>query len=577
MSRSCCLLLLLLLVGLPGQMLRAEQILANTERNGVKVVALGLYDALPRAGHVPVRIEIHNRTQSDGAWGVYFASGYGEQGLRLETLLPVEAGKIGNFRLSVPVTPTNSSNRPSIYFRLNGPGIDNLTTSYSHTRFGNPSSNRSSFFLMSDDLAIDNWGTLDSAMKKVGDSFDATRLEVEDFSSDYRDWLGVTHAFFSISAFSQLDGLQRAAVATWLSQGGNLIFCPDGETLSIPAFFPSAEQNEQEWRIGAGRIEVLPMVSGKIPPETFQKALNLRKKDHPADALERRISQTDGLTAGIDPPGLNEGLLIGIALIFALAVAPANLIWLTRRRQRHLLFLTIPALSIVASLILIAAIFIGDGLGGKGNRATLVLWQPDRAEKLLINEEFSVTGMLLGRDFETSETVAMMPLLGAMGINAYELARDSQYEMAVNPQGRHWANWYASRSLRAFLVTELKPTRETVAIEKTETGYRVLSQSPTTFDEFYFIDEDGNPYHASNVKTGIHQDLKTVDRDRWQAWWDERCDLLGPRGQQVASEYRKPPGTFMASAPGSDENCTRTLSSIRFDETVLILGQVKMP
>jgi len=574
MSRG--LFLLLVLVGIAGPSLRAEQILANKERNGVKLVAVGLYDALPRTGHVPVRIEIHNRTQSDAAWRVNFASGYGENGLRLETSLPVEAGKIGNFRLSVPVTPTVSSNRPNLYFNVDGPGIDRHQSSYSHTRFGNASSNQSSFFLMSDDLAIDNWGALDNAMKKRNESYDASRLEVEDFSSDYRDWLGVTHAFFSANAFSRLDGLQRAAIATWLSQGGRLIFCLD-ETLSVPSFFPDAEQLEEEWALGAGRIELLPLRRGKIQPELFHKALRIGKNDHPADALERRIPQDEGLTAGIDPPGLNESLLIGIALIFALAVAPANLIWLTRRRQRHLLFLTIPALSLVASLILIVAIFVGDGIGGKGNRSTLVLWQPGRAEKLLINEEFSVSGMLLGRDFDTSETVAMVPLLGAMGVNPYDLARESQYEMATNPQGWRWANWYASRSLRAFLVTELKPTRETVAVEKTGNGYRVLSQSPTTFEDFYFFDEEWNAYHAAAVKTGIHQELKAVEGDNWRDWWDERVELLGPRAQKIVGGYHKSPGTFMASAQGSAENCTQTLTSIRFDETVLILGQVKMP
>lgn len=556
---------------------QAEQTLIDQEysASGVKILMVSVYDALPHWGHVPVQLEIHNRTQTDLEWRVQFFGSYAGHGANLETACRVAAGQIGQFQLSVPVTVRDWADRSQLQVVMEGPGIDSYQTNYSSQSFGSGRKRGSRpFFLMSGELAQASWSRLEARANKQNFQADGSLLDADSFSSDYRDWLGVTHCFISPGEMNALSGSQRAALETWLSQGGNLVLCTDSDQLDPLLTVSNANRLNGDIRLGAGRIEIMQLEAGEISWSPFKDQLTRGPNLQPLQALYDNYGRSDWLGEKVSPPALNEGLLMGIAFLFAVAVAPVNLIWLARKRRRHWMFATVPLLSVAASVVLIVSIFVGDGLGGNGNRFTLVLHQPGRAEKLLINEEYSVSGLLLNTRFKTEPNVAMIPSPGSMGISTRDLANQREYMMTSNLAGERWDQWFASRSLRGFLVTESRPSREKVTIQTENDTLAVLSQNEAAFAAFYYVDEAGEFYHAAGIGTGIPAQLTKVDRREFEDWMNEQKKAAGPRAEQILEAIPRP-GMFFARAEPGASNRTETLDSIRFRDRVLVVGRAQ--
>jgi amino acid transporter len=103
--------------------------------------------------------------------------------------------------------------------------------------------------------------------------------------------------------------------------------------------------------------------------------------------------------------------LIVFITAFAAIVGPLNLYWLAGGARRHRLFWTTPLISLAASLLLVVVILLQDGFGGVGKRVLLTYILPGEKKAVVLQEQVTRTGVLLGREFDVQEDVFLTPLL----------------------------------------------------------------------------------------------------------------------------------------------------------------------
>ena len=536
---------------------------------GVEINVTSPYDTVPPAGHLPVIAVIKNRTVNDLTWNLNFSGDYSSTGIATPIRLTVPAGKEKAFALSIPITPQDEANMPRMHLTMNGPAAPDIQGYMSGGWFGDTSvTTVTDYFLISEELARATMPEMDTQfkagrMKGYGSRFDAANL-----SRDWRDLAGAVSIFITPEEYGRLDGLQRTALETWLNQGGRLHFAGETATESeIPQLVPEAKFIDSVWRLGAGVITVNAAPKGLLPPAQVKSFVHGRS-DGLSDALEANYHSNGFLNEGIAAPGLHEGMLMTIAFAFAIAVAPLNLIILAKRRQRHLLFLTVPALSLLASVALGAAIFIGDGVGGKGNRASLVIFHTGQTQKTVIAEELSVTGLLIGSDFEVSPTAMTMPASRSSGNNSGSLV------LKALPSGERSGQWYASRSQRAMLAQDVRSTREKVSLIRDGEKIQALSQCESGFDTLLIRSGDQKWYLATNVTTGVPSDLQEISASEASENWGTIVASGGPRTRQILDPSRGQENVFIATGSAAASDRIPTLKGIHFVEKTIFTGPV---
>jgi hypothetical protein len=193
-------------------------------------------------------------------------------------------------------------------------------------------------------------------------------------------------------------------------------------------------------------------------------------------------------------------LVIGL-LVFALLVGPVNFFVFAPPGRRHRLFVTVPALSLLASLGLGAGIVIGDGFGGQGARRALVVLLPAENKAAVFQEQVARTGVLLGGEFPlAADTAAGVPPADTGGPassgNPPRLART-----ATTASG----DWFLSRQRQVLQFWRITPTRGRIELVGGGTGGAapvVQSSLTTALRDFVYLDADGATWTVDNLPPG---------------------------------------------------------------------------
>jgi hypothetical protein len=121
------------------------------------------------------------------------------------------------------------------------------------------------------------------------------------------------------------------------------------------------------------------------------------------------------------------------------------------------IFWTTPVISLVATAFLLGLMFFRDGVGGSGARRTLVLLDPDRNSMAVLQEQFSRTGILLGRSFPIREPSWMLPQpTDTFAMSTTGMSRSAGSFIEVNDE-RRTGDWFSSRSDQAFTLQAVRP------------------------------------------------------------------------------------------------------------------------
>jgi hypothetical protein len=400
-------------------------------------------------------------------------------------------------RAGVAPRPTGAPLSPTpVMIEIDGPGLSNPA------RVSFPATTASPFPPMAVALSLEAplRSKLVSAAVRTPPNLAAVEPTV--LPADWRVWSSFNCVLLKAEDFAALDAGRRAALRGWVALGGVLVLSPASAGTT-------GERIVENY--GAGRIETLAMPLADLPAPSVLDAIPLTSlspgmPDRDSLVFVPRTPMADLMTYET----ANVLWLCFFLVAFAALVGPVNLFVFAPAPKRHRLFVTTPLLSVAGAAAVAAAIFLQDGLGGKGHRRALVVLAADDNQAAVFQEQAAHTGFLLGRQFALDDAVALaampdeqqrfMPILSAM-----RLERENRVARG---------DWFRNRSHQAHLLRALVPTRARVELVGTAPDGAPIVESTLTTELRYFRlrDDKGDMWIADSVGTGRRVTLRADSR-----------------------------------------------------------------
>ena len=284
--------------------------------------------------------------------------------------------------------------------------------------------------------------------------------------ADWRVWSPFNVVALKSDEFAALDGARQAALRDWVALGGRLVLEPAGDA------------SEKREALGLGNITTWSQSLKEIYPARFsfgkiETATGSGDYYLPFGAVPELAAATSHVKPWsarfslLNPGELDnwtvEPHVVGMIVflfVFAMLAGPVNLFFIAPAGKRHRLFVTVPGLSLLASLGLAGYILAGDGVNGQGTRKALVMLLPGENKAAVFQEQVARTGALLGQGFKLPEDMAATEAVSD---------RDSQTPGGSNPVvdragDQAGGGWFRSRLRQAQDLWRLTPTRARIEL-----------------------------------------------------------------------------------------------------------------
>ncbi|HXI73008.1 MAG TPA: hypothetical protein VNN22_21925 [Verrucomicrobiae bacterium] len=338
-----------------------------------------------------------------------------------------------------------------------------------------------------------------------GSGSDATEsLRAEAPVSEWSDnWLAYTP--FDVIALNSLDvnsapPAVAAALWSYLQAGGNVIIFGND---ALPATWRSSNQtvlpDGVEYRVGLGSCFVIPKVSlSQLDPKTLQ---TLRDTANGAARYWQSLPGDAGSANGVFPVVANlkipvRGIVI-IMLAFIIIIGPVNIILLNRRNRRTWMLWTIPAISLVTTLIVFAYSLLREGI------------TPDtRIGGLTVLDQINHHAATMG------VTAFYCPLTPSGGLRFNNETEASPlvhvgYENSGSPREVDWTQtqhfqrgWISARVPAHFHLRKSESRRERIQIVHENGKLSVVNGLGAPIKSLWFADAALNFYEANNIPAG---------------------------------------------------------------------------
>lgn len=340
-----------------------------------------------------------------------------------------------------------------------------------------------------------------------------TQSEVDPVTApeDWRGWSTLREFVLTEDDWTAMPTPARRAMLEWIALGGYAIFLAtdaDGERLDRLGL--PARQADGHRRVGAG--EIIPLADDALRPPSPDDPL----ADEFAGVIERPAGWLDlpwsgdglGRSAGFGERDLPVAAILVFLALLATIAGPVNIMLFAGRGRPSRIFWTTPVISLVATAFLLGLMFFRDGVGGVGVRRTLVLLDPDRNSMAVLQEQFSRTGILLGRAFPIREPSWMLPQpTDSAGTSTAGMSRSAGSFVEVNDERRS-GDWFSSRSDQAFTLQAVRPGRGRIEVSGAADAPEVLSSLEVPLARLFFVDDDGRWWKTGALDAGERRRLE---------------------------------------------------------------------
>ncbi len=547
---------------------------ADDER--IEVSLTSVFDPPPPTGCQPVLVNIRNGGVETRTWRFDFTSteGYRSEGaVRSSFRVEVEAGKAVTQQVIVPLVRTGShyyGSGHSLSVIATTPGLDAKSDTQHDERVGDrlPAIAMSKALAETSLVGLNNH--LSSSSSSSRGSLFASQFDPAELPED---WLGLSGFDFMFITRAEWDAVSpgaRNAVLQWVRGGGRLEVYDksDASTLSFLGLGDSRGTS-----VGRGGVYMQVWDGVKIAPVPTVGEYQAQ----PARAAKLDESWVRGwsLQFALGERSFAGWQVIIFLVVFGIIVAPVNLFVLAPSGRRQRLFLTTPAISVGASLLLIGLILLQDGTGGKGRRLVAVELFPDQATACVVQEQISRTGVLLRSGFTVPDgTLLEEPTLMQTPWTKRE-GHDGKPLEASFDGTNVGGNWFQSRSVQAQRLQRFVPTRgrvEYIAPAEENGAPTVVSSLDCELQAFAYTAKSGQVWtlpEGTTLKAG--QRVTLVKGAMPPA-------ILAARG--LASEHTvqavtaaSAAGRFIALAQEAPTFAIPTHGSIKWEQdTILIFG-----
>jgi hypothetical protein len=348
----------------------------------------------------------------------------------------------------------------------------------------------------------------------------------------------------------------RLAVRDWVRAGGRLFVMAKGQT-------ELADLPENLGSVGLGRVSLdAPLASGRVKDFSV-KVLGLDDSPFPG----RMEDYADWTSRLLPPFQLHIRLLLALLLGFLVLLFPINLLWLAPVHKRHRLFVTVPAISLLAGLGLGAFVLLTDGRGGTGIRNGLVLFGGANESTFLYQEQLSRTGMVSSTRFALPEDAAFVIA-----------KRDRNHVFRSFRSGQGTAgDWFSARSIQGHVLQRWVPTSVGVTLQSGAGDAPVLlSKGIAATGPVFYADQNGDYWTAPKLPAGTPVSLVRATAGAFEDWFS-RC-VFEPSSNLKARmrEALRRRDWFFTAAEGAPDFWVPTLPQVRWvRDQMIYLGPVR--
>jgi hypothetical protein len=535
---------LLILLFATSSALHAQRELINHSydaKNKTTAKLTPIVGNVPSSGYMPLRLTLKNGTKFDKEWKLEFKSEsrddyyYGRNrdypSLTSEFSYSCPAESTKTYDILVPVvtaTPRSHTDTASssLSIKLISGGetiMDNLSC---NQQMDLPST------LLSTKLYVQHSSKLNALIPassrgayRSGNEEYASEFTPSNMSEDWRAYSGFDALICTDEDWLEMSAGVQNAILEWNRLGGNILIY----ILNAASNFKSLNIDEASENINKsvidrsfGRVMLQPLATIKSlnvketarlindPKSDVSKifAINGLYESGPAG------SGTWSLQKALGKLSFSPAYLIMILIAFGILVGPVNLFVFAKAGQRHRLFITTPIIALGASFLLVLLIIIQDGFGGHGQRVQLIEVRPDGGENkaYVWQEQVARTGVILGGSFETSSPAFMSPVPLAPS-RFSRVTRDngggsSNYVAKHGEDGLAASgDWFQSRSVHGHYLESVVPTRGRITLKSNQGAPVVNSSFDYEIQSIIYIDENGQPWEASNIAAGESKKL----------------------------------------------------------------------
>lgn len=402
---------------------------------------------------------------------------------------------------------------------------------------------------------------------RPGFSSDLTQSEVDPATApeDWRGWSTLREFVLTDDDWTAMPAPARRAMLEWIALGGHtILLAADADAERLDRLGLPARQADGHRRVGAG--EIIPLGDSALRPSTDDPMA-----DEFAGVIERPAGWLDlpwtgaGLSrsGGFGERDLPVAAILVFLALLAMIAGPVNIMIFAGRGRPSRIFWTTPVISLVATTFLLGLMFFRDGVGGAGARRTLVLLDSDRNTMAVLQEQFSRTGILLGRSFPIREPSWMLPqLTDSAGISTTGMSRSAGSFIEVNDE-RRTGDWFSSRSDQAFTLQAMRPGRGRIELLGPSDAPEVLSSLDVPLARLFFLDDDGRWWKTGPLDAGERRRLEPAG-DGELPDWTSFVSGASPPFTRAFTRLAKARGYAWAEAAAPRKVAIATLDAIRW-------------
>jgi len=411
-------------------------------------------------------------------------------------------------------------------------------------------------------------------------SNDLTQSEIDPATApeDWRGWSTLREFVLTDDDWTAMPAPARRAMLEWIALGGHAILLAtdtDGERLDRLGL--PARQADGRRRVGAG--EIIPLADSAIPAPSADDPL----ADEFAGAIERPAGSIDtpwsgdglGRSAGFAERDLPVAAILVFLGLLATIAGPLNIMIFAGRGRPSRIFWTTPVIALVATAFLLGLMFSRDGVGGAGVRRTLVLLDPDRNSMAVLQEQFSRTGILLGRSFPIREPSWMLPQpTDSFAVSTTGMSGSAGSFVEVNDE-RRTGDWFSSRSDQAFTLQAMRPGRGRIEWLGPPDAPEVLSSLDVPLARLFFLDDDGKWWKTGPLDAGERRRLEPAGEEEFAAVRSAFVSGASPPLSRAFARLANARGYAWAEAAVPRKVAIATLDAIRWSsDTAWFVGPV---
>jgi hypothetical protein len=371
-----------------------------------------------------------------------------------------------------------------------------------------------------------------------------------------RGFSSITGLWLDASDWDAAPAPLRAAVRDWVRAGGRL-FVMAGEQAALSNFSPALGP------LGLGRVTWHERLSPNALKALSGKVLALDDSPFPG-----RVEDYAQWKSQLLPPfEVNVRLLVGFLLGFVGLLLPVNFLWLAPLQKRHRVFVTVPAISLLAGLGLVALVVLTDGTGGAGIRNGLLLLGKDKEPAVLYQEQLSRTGMVSSSSFSLPEDATLV----VCKMDRHDAFRSLRSGLETA------GDWFSSRSIQGHTLQRWLPTDAGVLLQTGTGGAPVLvAQGFIPEGAVFYADKEGQYWTAPRLVAGNPVTLVRASAKDFEDWFLSRIMEPSSNLQARMREALQRREWFFSTIGGGSDFWIPTLSQVRWiRDQMVCLGPVR--